>query len=219
MIKIVARIISHIFHPLFLFFYLIILVYWMNPYAYRIEQSRDLNVMWIMTFLILIFFPLLTTVLMKALKMIPSFQMNDKQDRIGPMIATIVFYVWYFINVKNDPTFPAQAVMISLGATICLCIAFFVNNFSKVSLHAAGAGAFLMALLIVSFEFASPHLTISFLSLEWVVSPLFIVLIGVFIAGIIGTSRLILKAHNSDDLYGGYVIGIISMLISYKIIL
>jgi membrane-associated phospholipid phosphatase len=189
----------------------------MNPYAYRVEQSKDLNVIWIMTFLILIFFPLLTTVLMKALKMIPSFQMEDKQDRIGPLIATIVFYVWYFINVKNDPTFPVQVVMISLGATICISIAFFVNNFSKVSLHAAGAGAFLMG-LVLSFEFSSPHISISIFKTDWLVSPIFILCLGILLAGLIGTSRLILKAHKPDDLYGGYIIGILSMLISYKII-
>lgn len=214
-----ARLISYIFHPLFLFYYLIILAYWMNPYAFRIDKPKDFGLIWIMSFLILVFFPLLTIVLMKALKMISSFAMPDKQDRIGPMIASIVFYVWFFINVKNDGPFPAHIVMLALGATICLCVSFFVNNFSKVSLHTAGAGAFMSGIGLMCFQFASPYKILSIGQSGWAVSPMTVLFLSILLSGAIGTSRLLLKAHKTDDLYGGYIIGISSMLIAYKIII
>lgn len=217
MIKTLAKIVSYIFHPLLLFYYLTLLTYWINPYAFRLEEGKALGIMRIMSFFILIFFPLISTALMKGLKMISSFTMEDKQDRIGPMIATIVFYIWFFINIKNDPAYPLQLGMIALGGTISLCLAFFINNFSKISLHTVGAGAFMTGMFILINSFSASRLLVKFWGDYYQISHHFLLAVVIIIAGLIGSSRLILEAHKKDDLYGGYVVGIVAILISYKI--
>jgi len=46
-----------------------------------------------------------------------------------------------------------------------------------------------------------------------------IVLLAItIIAGLVGTARLILSAHRPSEVYGGYFIGIVSMLIAYRIV-
>lgn len=212
-----AKLISYIFHPLLLFYVLVVLTYWVNPFAFRVEQGTALGIMRIMTFIILVFFPLLATVLMKGLKLISSFEMEDKQERIGPMIATIVFYIWYFINIKNDPAYPSHMAMIALGGTISLCAAFFINNFSKISLHTVGAGSFVAGMIILLTRFKSSKLLVDINSNVYELSPYLIIGISLLLAGLIGTSRLILGVHKKDDLYGGYIVGILSMLIAMKI--
>lgn len=214
-----AKLVSYIFHPLLLFYFLVVLTYWVNPFAFRVEQGTALGIMRIMTFFILVLFPLLATALMKGLKMISSFEMKDKQDRIGPMIATIVFYVWYFINIKNDPAYPSHMGMIALGGTISLCAAFFINNFSKISLHTVGAGSFATGMIILLTQFSASKLLIDFRTTTYEISPYLLIGLSILIAGVIGSARLILKAHKKDDLYGGYVVGIISMIVAMKIMI
>lgn len=195
------------------------MVYIVNPFAFRINDSKELSLTWIMSFVILVVFPLVTTFLMRGLKLISSLEMVDPKERIGPMIGTIVFYVWYFVNIKDNPVYPVALSIVALGGTISLCLAFFINNFSKISLHTIGAGSFVAGLILLLFNFSAPRLIIPFFQFGRVeVMPVFLIAISVFIAGLIGSSRLILEAHEKSDLYGGYLVGIISQVIAFKIL-
>ena len=44
-----------------------------------------------------------------------------------------------------------------------------------------------------------------------------IILFIVLLSGAVGTARLYLKAHNEQEIYGGYVVGILSQMIAYRI--
>jgi hypothetical protein len=42
-------------------------------------------------------------------------------------------------------------------------------------------------------------------------------LLTLIIAGLVGTARLLLNAHQKDEIYGGYVVGILSQMIAIQI--
>ncbi len=220
MTRYLAQAVSYVFHPLFLFYYLILMVYWVNPFAFRVTEHKDKVVFMVMALVILVILPIIATLMMRGLGLIKSIHTEDKTERIGPMIATIICYVWFYVNIYQNPTLPEQLSIIGLGGAISLCLAFFINNFSKISLHATGAGAFLTGMVILLLSYAAPRLIIDFGGLGiYTIAPLMVLMISVLIAGMVGTSRLLLGAHRPVDIYGGYLVGFMSMIIAYRIVL
>ncbi len=145
--------------------------------------------------------------------------MEDREERIGPLIITGIFYLWLFVNIKSNPSIPDAFVAFTLGATIGVFAAFFMNNFTKVSLHAIGVGGLLSGILMICslFSYDSFFLNLGVFG-EYLVRTDLLVILAIVVAGLVGTSRLLLKAHNEQDLYGGFVIGILSQLIAFNII-
>jgi membrane-associated phospholipid phosphatase len=215
--RILSRGVSYVFHPLFLYFYLVLIAFAIDKYDYRIDNSRAIEAMLIMTFFILVMFPLISTFLFKGLGLIPDLKMADKKDRIGPLIATLIFYIWYFVNVKNNVALPDTLRFVALGGAIALGLAFFINNFSRISLHAVGAGTFLLAIILLVLHTNSSSLVFTLPMIgSYRVSSIFVIFLTVIISGLIGTSRLYLEAHTMEDVFGGYVVGIFSQIVAYN---
>jgi len=187
-----AKIISVLFHPLFLFFYLIVIAYHFDPYGYQSTHPKAIGLMFIMSFFTLVLFPAVTVALLKALNFIPSFSMPDKEHRIAPLIGTCVFYIWYFVNVKNNVAFPPSLVFVALGGAIATGLAFYTGS-KSLSIDAGYLGHYEVSTIILIIE-------------------------SIVLAGLIGSARLLLKAHKTDDLYGGYIVGIIAQLVAFNIV-
>ncbi len=217
--KQLAKVISFLFHPVFLYFYLVSLAYFIDTNGYRLNGEKAVGLLFIMTFFTLILFPLISVGLLKGLQFIPSFTMPKKEHRIGPLIATSIFYLWYYINVKNNISFPISLESIALGSAIAVGTAFFINNFSKISLHTVGAGSFLMALILLIFSTESSYIIVNIFSTSLQVSVLMILFFSILLTGLIGSARLILKAHRLDDILGGYIVGILAQLFAFNIVM
>lgn len=216
--KLLALGVSYIFHPLFLYFYLVLLLYVANPFAFNLPAKRELGVFVIMTFTILVAFPLISVLLMRNLSLIRSFKMDDKTERIGPLIATMIFYIWYYVNIRNNMSFPVILSSVALGSCIAIGLGFFINNFSKISLHTIGAGSFLAATILAVFHNSLDDMVITLPILGgFQVSVIFVLLLSVLIAGLIGTARLILRVHTINEIYGGYFIGIFAQVLSFRL--
>ncbi|MEK7257157.1 MAG: hypothetical protein AAB316_20545, partial [Bacteroidota bacterium] len=140
MLQSVAKFISILFHPLLVLTYMLILLLLVNPYQFGsysiVEQWKLVLLVFLSTFVM----PMFAVVLMRTLNMVKTIELHDRQDRIIPYIITGVFYLWMFINFKHNQLIPKPLTITMLGATIALFIAFFFNNFSKISAHAVGMG-------------------------------------------------------------------------------
>lgn len=216
----IAQLISFVFHPLFLVYALVLMAYWIDRFGYYINDERAVGAMLIMDFFILVLFPGISIAMMVGLKMISGFSMKKREDRIGPLIITLSLYIWFFINVKDNASYPDTLRFVSLGATLAIGLAFFINNFSKISLHTIGAGSMAVALFILTFVQERPFIDIDLLIIGgFRVSSIFVVLMSVLIAGLVGSSRLYLKAHEPHEVYGGYLVGCIAQLIAFRIIM
>ena len=94
-------------------------------------------------------FPALTIMMMKQLGLIKSIEMQDRMDRIGPLIACLTFYLWAFINFKSNSQIPILFKVAVLGTIFSMILGFFMTIFTKISLHAIGAGG-MLALIVIS---------------------------------------------------------------------
>jgi hypothetical protein len=219
MIRAFAHVVSLIFHPIMMATYMLILLMWINPFLFGvtdIQERFDLVVLLLPTSVII---PVVCVLLMKPLGFINSFQLKTREERIIPYITTAILYSWLFINIKNQPFFPMAYAVFFLGCLIALFMAFFINIFSKISSHCVGAGG-LLGMMILTRSFYS-YDTVDVNIFGWIertVSVDVILIITLIIVGLIGTSRLILNAHDRQDIYGGYIIGLSTQLIAFQIL-
>lgn len=161
-------------------------------------------------------FPLLAIFLIRFLGINKDLNMDSRQERIVPLIITAMFYLWLFVNIKNNTYVPLLFTSFVLGATISIFVSFFINNFSKISLHTVGMGGLvcMLILLQVNFDYSDFILNLGPLGLYQMHLSLLII-IGILIAGSVGAARLYLTDHTNSDIYGGYLVGAASQLISY----
>jgi hypothetical protein len=206
-------------HPLFIIGYIFLFLLQTNPYIFGFSGPKSEGLVIISVLTISVMFPLIAILMMKALGLIQTLQMKDKKERIGPLIITGLFYMWLYVNIRNNDLIPDILSSFILGSTIAVFLALIINSFSKISLHTIAAGGFMMAMLFVVFNwtYGSTDISLPWLHVQWRFSDRFILMIVFILAGASGTARLYLNAHKSDEIYGGYLVGILAQLIAYRI--
>ncbi len=209
-LKLFAQIISFVFHPSLLPTFAFIYIIWSNPGLFAplgsVATNKIVLIVAINTFL----FPLITVFLMLKLGFIKSFFMEEKKERYLPYLATAIFYLWTLLYVwhQNDlqeislNTFASKILtVIILGATISVFLLFLLNLFYKISMHTVGMGYFI-GIALAMLPVSNYGLKIPFM-------------IIILIAGLVGTARLSLGAHKPQEIYSGYLLGIICQLIAF----
>jgi hypothetical protein len=211
-----SKAVSIVFHPIFISGYFLLILYWLNP-VYMDFSERKVAPVIIITFLAsTIVFPIIAIFLMKNLGIIQSLEMKDSKERIGPLMATFVFYVWIYLNFKNNDTIPEYVTFFVLGTTISLVISLALSTKYKISLHAAGIAGLTLGLYIIKTKYYFYEVWFTMFGKHIILNANFIIMFLILIMGIIGTTRLHLKAHTSHQVYAGYALGIFSMLMAYS---
>ncbi len=159
--------------------------------------------------------PGIAILLMYGIGLIKSISLQERTDRIGPLMITTVAYLWLFLNIRTHNAIPGLFSAFVLGALISLIISFFINNFQKISLHAVGMGGFMIALFHFLLTNGRPYTTID-ISDSYILtihSVVFMVSL-IILLGAVLSSRLYLRAHNLQDVFGGVMVGVIGQLLS-----
>ena len=215
-----AYMISVIFHPLLIPTYMLAILMLVNPFIFGTSQIGEFqnSLLLLQIFLQTAFLPAIAVMMMKFIGFVDSLELKDKTERIGPFIITGLLYIWVYINLSNNTTIPPIFSAFILGGTISLFLAFLVNIFEKVSLHATGMGTLLGMVLITTFlyDFTYIKLMLGGYLVEFDLSILLMFII--FITGLVGSSRLRLEAHSPRELVGGIVIGLFSQIVALKFI-
>jgi hypothetical protein len=219
MLKIAANILTYVFHPLLMFTYMLLILLLVNPYMFGVNNMGDQMKLVAVVFLYSVFMPGLAIVLMKALGFVKTFEMTDRYDRIIPYIGTGVFYIAIYYLLLKSPDVPQAYKMFTLGGVIGLFTAFFINNFSKISIHAVGMGGLLTMTIITMALLKQSSFPIEsqlFGTMRIAMST--VLLIVILFAGLVGSARLYLKAHTPGELWGGYLVGIGTQLVAFWIV-
>jgi hypothetical protein len=200
-LRILAKIISYIFHPVFIPVYILIFLVNLQPYLYSGIDPLERKIMIPRFVAIYTFFPLLSVLLLKALNFIESIQLKTQRDRIIPYVICMVYYfgIWYFLKKTAAPQY---FIMLTLSTFLACIGGFFANIFFKVSMHAIAGGV--MSAFLVYFGLS-----------EGVNVGLYIS-IAILVTGLICTARFIHSDHWPIEIYGGLVIGIVSLLLAVK---
>ena len=216
MSKLSAKIISVLFHPLILVTYAMILMLLVNPYDFGVSSIGDQMPLLLQVFLSTFALPALMIFLMYALEFTPSLEMEDKTDRIIPYIGVMTFYIASYYFYLKLPGIPPAFKMFMLGVVISLAMAFFINNFSKISIHTVGMGGFLGMVLLAVFFFNQQSFPLQTGIFGYVRVEMTTILVATFVlAGLVGTSRLSLGAHTPDQLWGGYMVGLLGQALAF----
>ncbi|WMX12018.1 MULTISPECIES: hypothetical protein [unclassified Aureispira] len=207
-LRILATIISIIFHPLFVLSYAYVLLAYFNPFlfgeasterifAFGKVTSKGLWFVHLLSFSCII--PMVGVLLMRALGMVQTLSLTTQDERKIPYILTGVFYM--AMVAQNSTTgLPLEIKIFTLGATIALFIAFFINLFTKISMHTVGMGGFLaMIIIIIARSYGGAE---------------FLFIFGILSCGLVGTARLLLGSHQVSDIYGGYFVGFLAQFVA-----
>ncbi|MTB53376.1 hypothetical protein [Lewinella sp. W8] len=205
-----ALMLSGLFHPLLVPTYMFLLLVAVNPYLFGSNNFLDTRsaITLLMIFLYTFVIPLVSVVLMLALGMISSLMIDDRMERIGPLLLVMVLYFWVYYNFSQSNDIPTIFSSYMLGIVMALGASFVINVADKISLHAVGMGGLVGMAMITMAIFGANGIQISGLTF----SLGLLVLLTVILAGLVGSARLALKAHAPGQLYVGYAVGFIAQL-------
>jgi hypothetical protein len=197
-LKLSAKILSYLFHPLFMPTYGILLIFNLGGYiSHSITtpvKYMILGVVFLNTFI----FPAVSSLYLLKKGYINSMNMHSAQERRIPLMLTALFYFFtYYILQKA--ALPPVLFLIMLGAMLALLITLVINLIWKISTHMVGIGGIVGAVIGLSYKFN--------------INLLFTIVLLLMVSGLVGASRLYLKSHSSDQIYTGFLIGVGSMLV------
>jgi hypothetical protein len=202
-IRVTAKVISIVFHPLFIPVYILIFFLYLSPVTLGLDgqQKGRLTVSFSMMYIL---FPLVTVLLAKALGFVNSIHLRTQKDRIIPYIASGIYYFWMWWVLHNQPGFPAPLVMLSLAIFLASSAGLLINNYMRISMHGISVGvaaAFMYLLAISTASAFGIYLSIA-----------------LFISGLVLTSRLINNDHDPKEVYAGFFLGVITQLVAYWVV-
>ncbi|MCF8230029.1 MAG: hypothetical protein K9G58_16110 [Bacteroidales bacterium] len=195
-----AKIISYLFHPLLMPTYVMAILLNIHAYfALVIPQEAKWRIIFLV-FAITFVFPVLITYLMIRIRLIRSFEMHSREERVLPLITTVVFFYLAYYLIKEVNISPLYSYF-AIGATFVAVITLILNFFWKISIHMMGMGAVFGTLLGLSLTFYISIPNLIFLSL--------------LIAGLTGFARLKLQAHKPPEIYIGFLSSAVIMLLLF----
>ena len=211
-----AYTISLVFHPLLIILYMLLVFILVNPYLFPYRGGREFGTIVLIVFFTAVAIPLVAILLMYSTGLIKSLDMKERSDRIGPLMCTSIAYLWLFLNIKTHNAIPSLFSGFVLGAIIALFLAFFINNFSKISLHAVALGGFFFAFLHLILSYGRPYTVFNFGPEQLLsIHNVLLLVICITIIGAVLSSRLYLKAHSIQDVGGGFLVGMIAQVFAH----
>lgn len=202
-LRIVAKIVSFVFHPLFIPSFVTAFLLWEHPNMFAgfppLLKIQRLSSVFFNT----AFIPGFGVFLMWRLKLVPSMTLSTTKDRIIPYASAIIFYFWAWYVLSRQHDSPEIFVDFLQGCFFGVCGAWIININSKISMHTTAMGGLLAFAVILSIKDAD-------------ISPLYPA-IAILIAGLVGTARLLVSDHSRLEINQGYIIGILTMLLAFGV--
>ena len=137
-------------------------------------------------------FPMLMILMLKKLRIIGSIHLPTAKERKFPFLTSTLFYFLTAQSVRNFPI-PRNVSIYLFAGVALLLIMFILLRYTKISAHMAGMGSITGLFIYIS----------AFYKIN-----LIYILVGIIVlAGLLGTARLVLKAHSSFEIYLGFILG------------
>ena len=192
-----AKLLSRLLHPVFI--PTITLAIISTKFLNIIILSNQLNIIIIGTVIFTLLFPLLSILYLLFTKRIKSLQIEEKEERILPILFTIIWMLIGYYFLGNILEYAPVVNSIYLGMIATLGITLLITKYWKISLHMAAIGGCFGVFLNLQYIYGG------------VINYVIFILI---LSGLLGYSRAILKAHNMRQIYSGFFLGVF-MLVSF----
>ena len=192
----VLRVVSYVFHPLWMPFLGTLLYFLITPrfFPQEIVRSKIMAIA-IMT----LFIPIVFYFLLKTLGQARSYFLEEVEERRWPLLfyaAINLVVIEFVVDVFDYPELYYYFLGIFFSSIGALVLVLFRI---KISLHMMGLGGFIMFLIGLSIYYN--------LNLIYTISFFLAIL------GLTATSRLHYKAHTYTELTLGFMIGVLPQLL------
>ena len=196
-----AKLISYIFHPLFIPTYVFIFLVYQVPYEFAGITDYQLKLRIFSIFWLTAFFPAFAVFLLWRLKFSESIFLRTQKERIVPYIITMFFYWWMYYLSRNFTDQPEVLKFFYMGIFVATVFGLVLNNYYKISLHGIGVGGAMAAFILFAMYYRLPlGLSIS---------------IATLLAGMVCTSRFLVSNHTNKEIYAGLFVGIGCQMAAY----
>lgn len=190
-LKQIANIISIVFHPIFIPLYAVFIIF-NSGTAYSYVPDTIKNFSYLIIIASTIIMPMSVLPLLKFQKIISSYSLNDRKERIIPMVLSVIFFFMGFFLISKIPMtnllqsfYKAMMVIVSGVALISL--------YWKISMHMSAIGGLCATTILISSQYSGGYFS-------WAIAL-------IFIAGLLGSSRLLLGRHTPTQVYTGFLWG------------
>lgn len=189
--KSIAHLISTIFQPLLMPIYAVMLLF-----VYTYFGVHYLQQFWVIIIPVALFsfaIPAILIFILYKIGVISDLSLKIRSERIYPYVITLISYsVMIFFYYRMH--MPTWFLMIMVSTVAIMIVAILITLKWKISAHMFGIGGLIGGAMSVSYfvEHSNPYF----------------MFMGLFIiAGLVGTSRLILKRHTLAQVIAGFLLG------------
>ncbi|MDP4262728.1 MAG: hypothetical protein Q8941_09375 [Bacteroidota bacterium] len=199
-IRLAAKIISYVFHPIFVPVYIVLFLLYISSGVFAGVNDWNKKVVLMQAVLMYSFFPLVTVLLLKALKFVDSVFLDTQRDRIIPFVVCIIWYFWICYVWNNLPGYPKEIVVLAAAIFLAAWIGLMANIYMKISMHMIAMGVATGFLMLLGFKQSSGF-------------GLYIA-VTLLVTGLVATSRFIISDHKPKEIYGGLFAGIAALVVA-----
>ncbi len=195
--RIAANFFSWVLQPLLMPLYGSIIFLTLPFYAFRLMPEA---LKWYVIICVALFtclLPVISILLMLKFGIVQSVELDRREDRRYPLLFAVIFHSvnYYFLSKVN---LPALYYLFLLSGIFSILFTMVVTRYWKISMHMTGIGGLCGSLLLCSIAWP--------IDIRWMLAAVFL------IAGIIGSSRLILNAHTPAQVSAGFFAGLLPQL-------
>lgn len=188
-----ALIISVIFQPLIIPTLVFGMILFVVPEASSVPFEFKVRIFYLIM-LSTLAIPMITILGLRLSGTVKSLHMIDIKDRLIPFCVTSVYFlmtVYFMFEMSELDPILWQSLAVITAVVVILTL---VTFFWKMSAHMTGVGGLLALVVVLGMNF--PNFAI-----------LYPLLAALLLAGVVGTSRLFLNAHNPMEVYIGFFYG------------
>jgi len=203
-LEVIARGVSALFHPLFIPTLGIFILFQLNTYISFSVTTEARRFIMIMIFVNTAIAPVLAILVLKRLGYIRDLLLDDRGERILPLLfSAVMFFMTYYL--LRQLTLPSLIYFYVMGASLLVLLTLLISFAWKISIHMVSLGG-LTGMLIVTSVLLNVDIALLITAL-------------ILVSGLTAASRIYLGAHIPSQVYTGYLLGLIVMLVLFAYLL
>ncbi len=188
----IARTLSIALHPLLMPVYVLFFLFSSNTFFSFLPGVTKLYC-YVVTVGLLLLIPLASLPLFKFFHLIRNYELEDKQERIYPILVT-VFCAFLGFWLLGFVAYTVIVQQLYLTLVVLLSLFFIITLYWKMSMHMTAIGGVCGFLITIALKYAGD-----------VRGDFMLMLV---LAGLLAASRLYLKKHTPLQVYAGFLFGL-----------
>ncbi len=196
-----ANLLSYVTHPLLTPLLGLLVISNSGTYAADLDP-RFSHFIYLAVFVLTFLLPVTLIPFLLYMDLAKTLHFHERKERLMPLYVTLVFYIAAYFLVKKLPISEVYQRYL-FSASLSVLFVLVISYFWKISSHLTGWGGLVGLIFSLSIRFDSDLM-------------LFLI-VSILITGLVGFARLRLGAHDTLQIYSGFLMGFLTMLIVFFI--